>query len=396
MIKGRLLLSLIAFVVSFSISLLTGRDFGKAVLSGAITLFAALVGSSVAEGRYRYSLGRRAEDLKANIRALQRRRTETYEALVLMTQERDRIANSLNSLQTQLRNLQVQSANLWQQKEELSWNLTSRPPAATTPTVDQSQVHGLRLRIDELMQKEAELNKSLAATLSAKQRAEQALTTNQTELNQIQAEIVEKTRSKDELAKELSVLILEKQKLDAELAVLQPKVKELERYRSELNQFLDVAEPKRRQVETSSKSLQGAIEQLQSQISSLQGELGQLETQIVDRRTQKDILDQELATLRDEKTKELEGDLSEWQRFFGQLQEPELKALVAISKQPNPSPALKLIAETHLTMPELLIDSINERAMDTIGDLVIDPSSASPIVAPEYRDTVQNWLQEFA
>jgi chromosome segregation ATPase len=395
MIKGRLLLSLIAFVVSFSISLLIGRDFGKAMLGGTITLFAALVGSSVAEGRYRFTLSRRAEDLKANIRALKRRRADTYDALVLMTQERDRIANSLNSLQSQLRNLQVQSANLWQQKEELSWNITA-PAAKAEKTIDQSQVHGLRLRIEELTLKEAELNKSFSATLAAKQRAEQALTTNQAELNQIQAEIVEKTRTKDELAKELSTLILEKQKLEAELTVLQPKVKELERYRAELNQFLDVAEPKRRQVESSSRSLQDSIAQLQGQITALQSELGQLETQIVDRRTQKEILDQELATLRDEKTKELEGDLTEWQRFFGQLQEPELKALVAISKQPNPSPALKLIAETHLTMPELLIDSINERAMDTIGDLVIDPSSASPIVAPEYRDTVQNWLQEFA
>jgi TolA-binding protein len=141
--------------------------------------------------------------------------------------------------------------------------------------------------------------------------------------------------------------------------------------------------------------------QLQSQIGALQNELGDLELQILERRQQKDMLDQELTDLRGGSRVQAEdmsdsSGIPEWQRFFGQLQEPELQALRAIAKQPNPSPALKLIAETNLTMPELLIDGINERAMDTIGDLVIDPSSSSPVVAPEYQEAVQQWIEELA
>lgn len=171
MFKSRLLLSLVAFSVSFCISLLITRDLSKSVIHGAITLFASLVGAAVSENRHRQALYQRSEDLTGHIRALQRRRAEAYESLVMITQEHDRISNSLNSLQTQLRNLQIQSANLWQQKEELSWNITS--PQASPD----NQIYALQIKLQELEQKEAELNKSLSATLTAKQRAELGLKT---------------------------------------------------------------------------------------------------------------------------------------------------------------------------------------------------------------------------
>lgn len=395
MFKSRLLLSLVALSVSFVISLLTTRDFGKSALTGAITLFSSLVGASVAEGRYRQSLGQRTGELQSHIRALQRRRAETYESLVLLTQERDRISNSLNALQSQLRNLQVQSANLWQQKEELSWNLSS-PQASPA-----NEIYILQVKLQELEQKEAELNKSLSATLSAKQRAELTLKTTEAEVNQIKAQLVEQQNRKDALTKEVNALMLQKQQLETQMSKLQPKVQELEHYRTELNQFLDSAEPKRQQVENSSRSLQGAIEQLQQQISSLHGELGQLEEQILERRHQKESLDQELNVLRtqvEDTPKEIAPSISsdmpppEWRNFFSQLPSPESEALRAIVEQPNPNAALKQIAEAHLTMPELLIDSINERAIDTIGDLIIEPGGSSARVAPEYLAIVRQLL----
>ncbi|BAU11159.1 hypothetical protein LEP3755_16520 [Leptolyngbya sp. NIES-3755] len=388
MFKSRLMLSLIAFSVSFVISLLITRDLTRSLISGAVTLFASLVGAAFSENQYRQALYRRSEELTTHIRSLQRKRAEAYESLVLITQERDRISNSLNSLQTQLRNLQVQSANLWQQKEELSWNLTS-PQASPA-----NQIYVLQAKLQELEQKEAELNKSLSATLSAKQRAELGLKTTQAQLNQFQAQLAEQQSQKAELAKEVNALLSQKQQLEVQLTTLQPKVKELEKYRSELSQFLETAEPKRKQVESSSKSLQGAIENLQTQISSLQGELGQLEHQILERRQQKEVLDQELTTLRRELEPDAESEAySEWKIFFTQLQPPEFEALTAIAHQSNPNATLKQIAEANLTMPELLIDAINERSIETIGDFVIDPTpGTAPAIAPEYLETVRQLL----
>jgi len=42
------------------------------------------------------------------------------------------------------------------------------------------------------------------------------------------------------------------------------------------------------------------------------------------------------------------------------------------------------IAEANITMPELLIDFINQRSLDTIGDLIIEPGNESfPPKIPE-------------
>ncbi len=62
----------------------------------------------------------------------------------------------------------------------------------------------------------------------------------------------------------------------------------------------------------------------------------------------------------------------EWMEFLSQLPEYELEVLRAVVEIPQPGAIIKHIAEENLTMPELLIDSINERAIETIGDLVID------------------------
>jgi chromosome segregation ATPase len=394
MFKTRLLLSLIALSVSFCISLLMTRSFPTSLINGAVTLFASLVGASVVESQHRKSLNVRSQELTGHIRALQRKRSEAYEALVMMTQERDRISNSLNALQTQLRNLQIQSGNLWQQKEELSWNMTS-PQAAP-----ENQIFVLQTKLQELEQKESELNKSLSATLSAKQRAELGLKTTQAQLNQFQSQLAEQQSQKAELTKEVNALLAQRQQLETQLATLEPRVKDLETYRVELSNFVESAEPKRQQVESSSKSLQGAIGNLQSQISTLQTELGQLEGQIIDRRRQKELLDLEISTMR----RELEPDADsqpaepseEWHEFWNQLPQAELEALSAIVTQPNPNAILKQIAEMNLTMPELLVDSINERAIETVGDFVIDPtpSSTGPSVAPEYLEIVKKLLAQ--
>ncbi len=72
---------------------------------------------------------------------------------------------------------------------------------------------------------------------------------------------------------------------------------------------------------------------------------------------------------------------TEWTEFMVQLPEYELQVLKVIVEQANPAAVIKRIAEANLTMPELLIDSINERALDTVGDLLITAGSGSASAA---------------
>ena len=405
MFKSRLLLSLVAFAVSVGISFLTGRDIGRALLTGLVTFFASLVGVAVAERRYYYLFEQRAAELMAHIRSLQHRRSEAYEALIALSEEHDRLAQNLDAepLQT------VEKPNA-----AVSWNLANPSAPVQTPS---GQAHLRQPKPQALEHQEAELQESLSSTLAAKQRAELNLTTTQAELNQIKAQILEQKNTRETIGQEITTLTHQKQRIEADLATLQPQINELERYRSELDQFLLAAEPKRQQVETGSKSLQAAIGQLQLQISSLHEELGQLETQILDRRQQKEDLDRDVAALKEALVKDVTNkgsiipvnqrsiktaiksaapDLQiEWIQFFTQLSASELAALGAIAKQKNLMPTLKKIAEDTLTMPELLIDSINERALDTIGDMILEPGSGNTptMIAEEYRPIVQKLLQ---
>lgn len=88
---------------------------------------------------------------------------------------------------------------------------------------------------------------------------------------------------------------------------------------------------------------------------------------------------------------------SEWTEFMMQLPEYELQVLKVIVEQTNPAAALKHIAEENLTMPELLIDSINERALETVGDLLIDAGSGAGAAAivREHLKTVKKLLKTY-
>ncbi len=408
MFKSRLLLSLVAFAVSFGVSFVTSRDFGRALLTGLITFFASLVGVAVAERRYHQLFEQRSAELMAHIRGLQRQRSEAYESLLAISEEHDRIAQDLDSPPSQ---------PIYKPRAAVSWNLAHPSAPVQAPT---SQVHLRQTKLQALERQEADLKESLSFTLSAKQQAELNLTTTQAELNQIKAQILEQKNTKETLIQEIAALTGQKQRIEADLLTLQPQINELERYRLELDQFLLSAEPKRQQVETGSKSLQTAIEQLQLQISSLHEELGQLETQILDRRQQKETLDHEISALKKTSVPNQVTDVThkvaivpvnqrsngtviksaspdlpvEWTQFFTHLSDSELKALRAIAEQKNLMPTLKKIAEDNLTMPELLIDAINERALDTIGDMILEPglSNTPAVIAEEYRSIVQKLI----
>ena len=88
---------------------------------------------------------------------------------------------------------------------------------------------------------------------------------------------------------------------------------------------------------------------------------------------------------------------SEWAEFMVQLPEYELQVIKVLVEQNRPAAVLKHIAEENLTMPELLIDSINERALETIGDLLIDAKSGagSATIVRDHLKTVKKLLKTY-
>lgn len=81
----------------------------------------------------------------------------------------------------------------------------------------------------------------------------------------------------------------------------------------------------------------------------------------------------------------------DWTSFAEQLDSGQLEALLAL-KSPAPDSALAAVAEAYGTMPELILDEINQLAMETIGDLVVDEGR----IVPEYMDFFAHLKGEFS
>lgn len=97
------------------------------------------------------------------------------------------------------------------------------------------------------------------------------------------------------------------------------------------------------------------------------------------------------------KSEQSSAESDGWDELIDQLPEYEIQVLRAIVEQSNPAGLIKKIAEDNLTMPEMLIDSINERALETIGDIIVEPgtNSSSAAIAREHLRTVKKLLKTY-
>lgn len=80
---------------------------------------------------------------------------------------------------------------------------------------------------------------------------------------------------------------------------------------------------------------------------------------------------------------------AEWVEFAQQLADYQFQTIKAIVTESDPGAAISQIAEANVTMPEPLLDGINELAQDTVGDIIIDTYPAPHISDEEYLDLTQ-------
>lgn len=77
----------------------------------------------------------------------------------------------------------------------------------------------------------------------------------------------------------------------------------------------------------------------------------------------------------------------EWQELFASLTAPQAQMLAALF-QGQSAAERQIIAEQAGSMPELLVDEINEHAMERIGDLLVDGDE----ILDDYRVVLGKWL----
>jgi chromosome segregation ATPase len=404
-ISNRVFLGIVAFGVSFGLSLVPNWDFARATVTGIITLLATYAAAFCVD-----------------------KRRKTYEMLVLTSHHKrikeleglkSRIVQEINQLEghrsllytesNKLKNQVIESRN---QRDNIQRELST---FAGQKKQIESEISVIQTELRSLEKSKTELNNSYSALTAEKRRLELNCHASRSEINQLQTQINELYDERQEIENNLTLLGRLKPQIEEKLYELHIHLQELENDFNEQNQLLIATVSKREDIESSLNYLQTKIaeqqaelQQLQSQVSLLQEERDLLQSQVWELLQQMETFHPE--TLPDQ---EQENNLDifpfaellepiattdnqelpeDWINLMEQLSGHEIEILKAIVTQENPKAVIKQIAEFHITMPHLLIDAINEHANDILGELIINPQAENLEIYPEHEHNIKQML----
>jgi chromosome segregation ATPase len=409
-VSNRIFLGIVAFSVSFGLSLVPSWDFAKAFFTGLITVIATYVAAFCVDIR------RKNHDLL--ILASLRKRVKELEGLKSrIVREINQIEEHRNLLYTESQHLQNQIAESRNQRDSIHRELSN---FSGQKKQLEGEISNLEAAIHKLQISHTEINNSCSSLTAEKRRLELNCNVSRAELAQLQTQIAEFQQEKQEVESNLTLLGRLKPQLEEKLYELRIEIQDLETETIKQNQLLFAIKSERDNTEnvfnsfqTQITAQQAELNQLQEQISLLQEERDLLQNQVWELLQQMETFNQEQISepsqenemdlfpfdelLEPVKTRGSKSNISEnlpaeWTSFLEHLPAYEIQVLKAIVEQDNPHATIKQIAEANITMPNLLIDSINELANDTIGELIIETAAENPEVYQEHMTNVKKIL----
>lgn len=412
MVSNRFILGIIAFSVSFGLSLVPYWDFNRSFLTGVVTVISTYAAALFVDKRRR--------NYELLILSSLRKRIKEMEGLKSrIVKEINQIEVHRNLLYTESKQLQNQILECRNQRDSLHRELGT---FASQKKQLETESSNLKAELHTLENHKSELNSSFSHLTSEKRRLELHRNTYRSEVSQLQNQISELQQEKQELESNLTLLGRLKPQLEEKLYELRITLQDLEVELNQQNQLLATTKNERENTAANLNSLQTQtieeqtqLQQLQGEISVLQEERDLLQNQVWELLQQTEILNQEplIETTqaeevdlfpfselvepikKDSTLNESESLPEEWANFMEKLPGHEIQVLKAVVEQDNTNAVIKQIAEAHITMPNLLIDSINECANDTIGELIIEPSIEVPKVYQEHIINVRKMLDMY-
>ncbi|WP_414572921.1 tellurite resistance TerB C-terminal domain-containing protein [Nostoc sp. CCY 9925] len=410
-ISNRFILGIVAFSVSFGLSLVPNWDFNKAFLTGIITAFIIYGAALFVDKRRRNyemfilgSLRKRIKEMEGLKARIVREITQIEEHHRLLYAESQQLQNQVIENRSQRDSLNREVRTFAGQKKQL-----------------ETEISNLQIELNNLEKNHAELNDAFANLTGEKRRLESNCHISRAEITQLQSQISELQQQKQEVESNLTLLGRLKPQLEEKLYELRIAIQELEIKVNKENELLIAKITERENIQAFLNTSQTQIathkeelQQLQGQVSLLQEERDLLQNQVWELLQQAETFNPELL-VDDSKEDEIElfpfteiiessvtrdspevntsEDIpEEWANFLESLPGYELQVLKAIVEEDNTKATIKKIAEANITMPNLLIDSINERANDTIGELIIDSDSEIPEVYQEHKTHVKKMI----
>lgn len=401
-VSNRFILGIVAFSVSFGLSLVPTWNFSQAFFTGVITVVATYAAALFVDKR------RRNFELLL-LSSFRKRIKETEGLKSRLAREIEQLETHRSLLYTETKQLQNQILDCRNQRDSLHRDLGI---FASQRKQIESEINNLKNTIYILEQNQAELNNTLSTLATEKRRLEASYHSQKAEITQLQTQISDLQQEKQETESSLTLLGRIKPQLEEKLYELRIAIQDLEIEKEKQNKILIEASNEKEAIAANINYLQTQktekhteLEQLQNEILLLQQERDILQSQVWELLQQVETFNQENLTVNPE---EQEGELfpfsdilenletldsenntarnlpEEWHTLFRQLATHEIQVLKSIVEQDNPKQSIKKIAEANITMPNLLIDTINERANDTIGELIIETESEVPRIYAEH------------
>ncbi|MBW4666761.1 MAG: hypothetical protein KME60_04800 [Cyanomargarita calcarea GSE-NOS-MK-12-04C] len=401
MVSNRFIIGIVAFGVSFGLSLVLSWDFNKSFFTGIITVPATYLAVLFVDKRRRNHEMLVLDSLHKRIKEMEGMKSRFFGEINELEAHR-------NLLYTESNQLQKQVSERCKQRDSLNRELGNFALEKKQIEVQVGYLQGELINLDKA---KVDLNNVLSNLNSEKRRMELNSNVTRSEINQLHTQLGELLLSKQGFESELTLLERIRPQLEEKLYNLRIKIQELEVQETKAREFLLTIKSERKNIESSLKSLRTDIteqqiefQQLQSQVSLLQQERDQLQSQVWELLQQMETINQETFPgegqvndfdfLLDDLLETLEPIDSErlpqeWSNFIQNLPEYEIQVLKAIIEPDNPNSVIKNIALSNITMPNLLIDSINERANDIIGELIIDTGTEKLEIYPEHLSNVK-------
>jgi len=358
MVKNQLLLGSVVFSVSLVLSLIISQEVGTAIKTGLVTIPATFLGISAVNLKQRNQQKLILNDLQAEIYELEKWQLQLNRALQTTSAQKQQIETNINFLQVQLRQLSERTTEQRYYQQQVTQELDLLVQQKTSLETNYQE---LQAQFQSLEQQKGEIDQSVRSLKKLKHDAEAEFYQFETQLQELRSQVTHLHIQKQELEDGIVLLNRLKPQLEAKSHQLQTEIQQLEKQQAELSESLN---------------------EISEQKNTTQVHLSLLQQQLLEHQDKNDKIKQELSQLIEQKQhlssdKPVDKIPEEWQNFISHISNSELQVIRAIIQQSDPSATIKKIAEDNVTMPELLIDSINECALDTIGDLLIEPGSDS-------------------
>ena len=360
---NQLFLGSIAFSISFILGLLAHRNLAKALLTGVITVPACYSAATVVNRRRRQQEKQTHYSLYSQIQLLERKETQLYQTLASAAEIKQELEASVHALQVERNQLLHRVSELHCQRNGLYRELHTLQQQQQQ---QQQNFHSQQTQLQQLEKQKLELDQTLHLQTTQIRPVESRIRSLKSEFSKIEAEIANKQVQKQQLNSSLASLAHQKQHLSAEIQELRKALKTLEEMQHELNSSISFLTDKKQELEDNLVATDQKREKLQQQMT----ELSQTES-LFEASNHLDNLP-------------LPKEWLKWLDFYQQLNQEDRGVLKAILAQDETT--LKQIADQKATMTEVLIDSLNENAINALGDTVFVRSSDSiiPDIYEEY------------